>query len=53
MRLLGCLWLMQVLYPEYADIDVRQEARDFYRLFLRYEITDSQLDALLSTAGVA
>ena len=53
MRMLGCLWVLKVLYPEYAgDIDIVSEARATYRLFFDYELTDFELGELLDTAGI-
>lgn len=46
-RLIGVQWLLAVLYPEYADIDLRQTTRDFYRLFYHFNLSDQQLDQLL------
>lgn len=53
-RLLGCLWLLKVLYPRYASsIDMRAETVDFYRTFYRYEgFEDTELDHMLGAAGV-
>ena len=50
MRSLGCLWLVKVLYPEYAaDIDIAAEARAFYQGFLGIDIDEERLQELLST----
>lgn len=49
-RLIGVAWLTSVLYPGLAQIDLRQETRDFYRLFYHVEPGDAQLDALLADA---
>ncbi len=52
MRLLGCLLVLKLLYPDYtADIDIVEETRTFYKLFLRIELTDGELLAILETAG--
>ena len=52
MRLLGCLLVLKLLYPDYtADIDIVSETREFYKLFLRIELSDSELLAILETAG--
>jgi iron complex transport system substrate-binding protein len=34
------------LYPAQAEVDLRQQARDFYRLFYHIELTDQQLSTL-------
>lgn len=52
MRLLGCLLVLKLLYPAYTqDIDIVEETRAFYQLFLRIELTDEELIAILETAG--
>ena len=45
-RLIGLDWLVATLYPAQAKIDLRQQARDFYRLFYHIELTDQQLSTL-------
>ena len=53
MRLLGCLLVLKLLYPEHtADIDLVEETRSFYRLFYRIELEDEDLADILETAGV-
>lgn len=49
-RVIGVSWLASVLYPDLASGDLRQEARDFYKLFYHVDITDAQLDSLLNDA---
>lgn len=49
-RVIGVAWLTSVLYPGHADVDLRQEARDFYRLFYHVEPGEAELDALLADA---
>ena len=52
MRLLGCLLVLKLLYPVYTeDIDIVEETRAFYQLFLRLELEDEELIAILETAG--
>lgn len=52
-RLLGCLLVMKLLYPEYtADIDMVEETRSFYQEFYQLELTDEELVEILATAGV-
>lgn len=53
LRLLGCLWLLRVLYPDYCgDIDVRSEAIEFIECFFGKRPTDDELDGILEDAGV-
>ena len=52
-RLLGCLLVMKLLYPQHtADIDMVEETREFYRLFYRLDLSDDELVAILETAGI-
>ncbi len=53
-RILGCLWLLKVLYPEYAaSINVREEMLTFYELYYGYTSFDEEtLANLLEPAGI-
>lgn len=43
------LWLAKVLYPErFADIDMAKETRDFYRTFFGLQLSDAQINEILS-----
>lgn len=54
MRLLGCLLLLKVLYPEYsAGIDLVSEMRKFYQLFLRIDLDDAEIASILQATGVS
>jgi iron complex transport system substrate-binding protein len=46
-RLIGLTWLLHKLYPGEAPGDLRQQVRDFYKLFYQVEITDAELGRLL------
>jgi len=48
-RLIGVSWLESVLYPQ-SQVDLRSEARGFYKLFYHVEVSDAQLDELLGPA---
>ena len=53
MRFLGCMMLLKLMYPKQAaELDIREEARVFYRLFFGHELTSSQLDGLLAHTGL-
>jgi len=49
-RLLGVRWLANLLYPEIFPFDMAQEAREFYKLFYHFDLTDAQIEGLLSKA---
>ncbi len=47
-QLMGIYWLGNLLYPEIYDADVRDKTKQFYALFLNYQINDDELDTLLA-----
>lgn len=49
---LALLWLSDLLYPDYFDVDLEEEARSFYRTFFDFEIDDELLSAVLSGDGI-
>lgn len=49
-RLIGVAWLSSILYPEHSAVDLRAEARDFYRLLYHVELDDAAIDQLLEGA---
>ncbi|MEL7565268.1 MAG: ABC transporter substrate-binding protein [Dehalobacterium sp.] len=46
-RIIGILWMENLLYPDYFPLDIREETRAFYRLFYHKTLTDEQIDTLL------
>jgi iron complex transport system substrate-binding protein len=52
-RLIGLVWLAQILYPDLFDFDLKKEVATFYKLFYHREPTAAQIDALLSEPGVS
>jgi iron complex transport system substrate-binding protein len=51
-RLLGLAWLGHVFYPADDPGDLRAETREFYDTFYQVDLSDAQLDQLLTgTAG--
>ena len=52
-RLIGLVWLSEILYPDLFRHDLRKEVATFYKLFYHRDPTPQQLDALLGEAGVA
>jgi iron complex transport system substrate-binding protein len=49
-RLIGVRWLMSILYPKQFPEDLRTTTREFYQLFYQVNLTDGQLDTLLTPA---
>jgi len=50
---LALLWTAKLLYPEqFGDIDMKSEARGFYKKFFDYQVGDAVLDQILSGQGM-
>jgi iron complex transport system substrate-binding protein len=49
-RLIGVRWLMAILYPKQFPESLRDTTREFYRLFYQVDLTEAQLDTLLTSA---
>lgn len=47
-RVIGVKWLANLLYPDYVKIDIKSEIKKFYKLFYRYDLTDQEIEDLLS-----
>lgn len=52
-RLIGLLWLAEILYPAEFRHDYRREIAEFYRRFYHQEPTAAQIERLLAEPGVA
>jgi len=52
-RLIGLLWLSEILYPDLFRHDYPREIAAFYRIFYHQEPTPAQVRQLLSEPGVA
>jgi iron complex transport system substrate-binding protein len=50
-RLVGLTWLLHVFYPENTQGVLRDDVREFYKLFYQLELKDADLDRLLHGAG--
>ena len=46
--IIGIKWVQNLLYPDYADYDIKKEAKEFYKMFYHYELSDSEVDELLA-----
>jgi iron complex transport system substrate-binding protein len=48
-QIIGMYWMVHLLYPELTtDLDLSAKIKEFYSKFLHYELTDSEVDILLS-----
>lgn len=46
-RLLGLLWMGDVLYPDDVDYDLYEEVKEYFSLFYHTELSREQFDALM------
>ncbi len=46
-RMIGILWLGNLLYPEQYGVDIKHEVKDFYELFYHVTLDDTQADKIL------
>jgi iron complex transport system substrate-binding protein len=52
-RLIGLLWLSEILYPQLFRHDLKREVAEFYRRFYHQQPSDEQVARLLAEPGVA
>ena len=46
-RLLSLMWLGNVFYPDVFDYNVEDKVREYYSLFYKYDLTDTELNELM------
>jgi len=49
-RIFGLLWLENLLYPDYFNVDINETTKKFYALFYHINLTDAQLEKVLLNA---
>ena len=49
-RVLGILWLGNLVYPEYYDFDMIGKTQEFYKLFFRYDLSGEEARGLLANS---
>ena len=50
-QVIGAVWAAETIYPDTYNFDLPKEVEEFYSLFYHYELTDSELNEILSGAG--
>lgn len=50
-QILGARWLMGVVYPELYKGDVYEDAKEFYKLFWDYDLTDDEAEEMLHNSA--
>ncbi len=52
-RIIGIPWLAKVLYPEkFQDLDLAAYIREFYSQFIHYDLTDDEVNAIITGSGL-
>lgn len=46
-RIIGIKWLANILYPDKYEINIKQEIKDFFKIYYSYEITDEEIEEIL------
>ena len=49
-RVLGILWLGNLIYPEYYDFDMIEKTQEFYSIFFDYDISEDEVRELLKNS---
>lgn len=47
-ELIGIKWLAETLYPNYYNLNIKNEIKDFYQVFYNISLKDEQIDEILS-----
>lgn len=47
-QILGIRWLGKLVYPDLYHNDIRKDAKEFYKLFYHYNLTDGELNKMLA-----
>jgi iron complex transport system substrate-binding protein len=51
---LGILWLAEKLYPDrFADVDLADETKKFFREFYDYDLTDEEVESILHPTPIS
>ncbi|MEG0371210.1 MAG: ABC transporter substrate-binding protein [Clostridium sp.] len=45
--IIGIKWTQNLLYPEYAKYNMKEETKKFYKLFYHYDLTDKDVNDIL------
>ncbi len=49
-KILGAKWLGNLVYPDYFDYDINEEAKEFFSLFYGWDLTDEQINNILAAS---
>lgn len=49
-RVIGVLWLGNIIYPELYDYDMVAKAQEFYKLFWNYDLSEDEAKSMLANS---
>lgn len=49
-RVLGIRWLGNLIYPEIYNYNIKEEVRNFYKIFYHYELSDEEVEELIKNS---
>ena len=49
-RIMGLIWMTNLLYPHYYDVDIKARTKEFYELFYNRKLSDGDVDEILKTS---
>lgn len=49
-RVLGVMWMANLLYPKQYKIDIKAKTKEFYALFYHRKLTDAEVKEILATS---
>ena len=50
-QVLGARWLMSVVYPDLYDGDIYEDAKEYYKLFWHYDLSDEEVREMLQNSA--
>lgn len=49
-RIMGVIWMTNLLYPRQYKVDIKAKTKEFYSLFYNMKLTDAQVNEILATS---
>ena len=49
-RIMGLKWVGSIMYPQYFEFDLKNEAKEFYEKFYNIKLTEDNLDEILNNS---
>lgn len=47
-RYLGMMWMVDTFYPEKSDVSLYDEAKEYYKLFYQYDLSEDKFEELIA-----